>query len=223
MDIKTIDMDKLTLTEVFKSGDSLYVIRENENGTYEMNRLLTDDKGFTRDIFGNGDCAIVMLGNKSTESRKEATKVNREPPTKRRGQLTYKYNGPFPKGRIEFRPENSGIRISFYDKKDAEEYFDYFREQFYTRDIPAISISSIYKDLAVVNYNSTECDKWGYPTLDGGKCKYMPEYVTKTRGPKTMYGFTLKRPVIIHGMEESKWYIKRREGLVANGSENLQS
>lgn len=212
MDIKTLNLDTITLRDVFSRGDSLYVIKENQDGTYEMNRLMSDDK-LSRDIFGYGDCAVISIASGSKDQIASQIAIRNDYKasiSKRRGRLTYKYDGEFPKGRIEFRPAISGIRISFYDKKDAEEYFDYFREQFYTQDIPAISISSIYKDLSVVNYNEEECNRWGYPVLDGGPCKYLAsEGITKTRGPEGMYGFTLKRPFIINGMAETKWYLDK--------------
>lgn len=115
--------------------------------------------------------------------------------------MTYKFNGQDESGniRVNFRADSGGIRIHFPDKESAEIYFDYFREQFYTKKTGAsvITVSNIYKDLNLVNWNPEDCDDWGWYTLDGGTCRYISSYVTKNKNEKR-YGFSLSKPVKLY-------------------------
>ena len=88
--------------------------------------------------------------------------------------------------------------MNFKDKESAQAYFDYFREQFYTSTTGAsvITVSNIYKDLNIVNWNPEDCDDWGWYTLDGGTCRYISD-VRKTRNTK-MFGFTLSKPTKLY-------------------------
>lgn len=133
-----------------------------------------------------------------TEDRPKAKK---EYGNRYKTQLTYKFNGSDATGAIsvKFRPESSGIRVSFKDKESAEVYFNYFREQFYTHTTGAsvITVSNIYKDLNIVNWNHEDCDDWGWYTLDGGTCRHMSSYVTKDKDSKR-YGFTLRKPTRLY-------------------------
>ena len=128
-------------------------------------------------------------------------------PNPGREACTYSLNSHDPTESIfvEFRPYSGEIRVNFTDKGNAELYFNYFREQFYsyTSGVSVITVSNIYSDLKLVNWDPKDCDDWGWYTMDAGKCHYITP-VRKTNNSK-MFGFTLKHPTKLY---ESK---KREE------------
>ena len=138
-----------------------------------------------------GEDPIFTKVEEKTEEKKATRSYERR---------TYGFNGSDPTETImvEYRPAEGDIRVNFKDKEIAEKYFNYFREQFYTSTTGAsvITVSNIYKDLNVVNWNPEDCDDWGWYTLDNGTCRYITE-VMKTRNSK-LWGFTLKKPTKLY-------------------------
>ena len=216
MKIEMLEPSKITLSEMFKMKDSLYsIVFDEKTKEFSMKKLVSD-WSLDMDTISGIDIQIVRIetdtANKARRfynySNGNTTKTDQ--PKKKYSKLTYKFSGDIPLGAIEFKPPTGGFRVSFDNKKDAEEWYDYFREQFYSSDVPAISIASIYEDLGVVDYDKEECEKWGYPTLTHGVCRYISPGVTKTV-KSSRFGFGLERPVIIHGMVETKWYQDRKK------------
>lgn len=195
MEVKIMNPEELTLKSLVKHRGELYTIRV-VNGKPIFGPISLDKI--------DEDMCVLRIVDAYMESEVEPAE---ELPTKvcygakRREQLTYKYDGTDTSGNIhvKFRSESGGIRISFNDKESAEAYFDYFREQFYTHTTGAsvITVSNIYDDLHVVNYDKEACNDWGWYTLDGGTCRYISSYVTKDKDAKR-YGFTLKRPTRLY-------------------------
>lgn len=215
MKIEMLEPSKITLSEMFKMKDSLYsIVFDEKTKEFSMKKLVSD-WSLDMDTISDADIQIVRIETDIANTARRfynysgnnTTKTDK--PKKKYVKLTYKFSGDIPLGDIEFRP-TGGLRVSFDNKKDAEEWYDYFREQFYSSDVSAISVASIYEDLGVVNYDKEECAKWGYPTLTNGVCRYISAGVTKTVN-SSRFGFGLERPVIIRGMEETKWYQDRKK------------
>lgn len=195
---------RMTFGDIMKYRNQLYVIKlEDDKPTIET---LTFDNV-------TDDAVVIFLEkeecddySKIDEELPPPIDKKRDKPRKSYEKLTYKFTGMSCDNqcRVDTRPDGS-IRISFNEKADAQEYRDYFREQFYISNTgaDALSIDSIYNDLKLVNmdgtpmYDKDACRKWGYVSQDGGTCRYISE-VTKTVG-LDMFGFTLKRPVKLYG------------------------
>lgn len=190
MRIERIDPATLSLADLVNAPEGLYHITPNMDGGYIMGPLEGTSLSFLQNEY-----LIVRVGDDEDFVPQPVEK-----PIRKRENLTYKIESHDSTESIfvAFRPENGGIRISFKDKDAAEMYFNYFREQFYTSKTGAsvITVSNIYSDLGLVNWNHEDCDDWGWYTLDGGTCRYITE-VTKTRGTK-MWGFLLKRPTKLY-------------------------
>ena len=192
MRLDVIDPKTLTLTDMIADMNNLFYLHIPQDMCKPvltpMNRgsiaLLSDDALIVK----------ILLGDQ--EEADEAPVQEEKSQNDR--SLTYKLfsNDPTESIFVEFRPE--GIRVNFKDKESAQAYFDYFREQFYTSTTGAsvITVSNIYKDLNVVNWNPEDCDDWGWYTLDGGTCRYISD-VRKTRNTK-MFGFTLSKPTKLY-------------------------
>lgn len=200
MKLETVDQSKLTLTDMMNNMSELYFLHYAD----ELGKpVLTPMSLGSLSILEN-DSLLVRI--RSDEDADTPVVVN-EPKSERvygnrhHTVLTYKHFGNDPTESIfvEFRPENSGIRVSFKDKESAELYLNYFREQFYTRTTGAsvITVSNIYKDLNQVNFDEEECNDWGWYTLDNGTCRYISSYVTKNKNSKR-YGFTLSKPTKLY-------------------------
>lgn len=227
MRLEIVDPKTLTLDDAIKHQYSLFYIVENFDNCIMPYRFLSFSKEGL--ALPTDKYILVKLARTSeeeeTQEPKEAPVQIATKPTKRMvGRNDYKFTGMNDANTIRITPSNvgrkyGGIRVSFPSKEDALAIFDYFREQFYSRDVSSISIESIYEDLGIskerIAANCPNAKKWGYPTLNGGKCKYLSEYITKNRGDN-WFGFTFDPPVIIAGMEESGWYAKQKElGLMA--------
>ena len=224
MIIKKINPDTLTLSELRSNSGKLYCITSEFNESYVMNSLIDQ----TLDFFKK-DHVILMIDEGTEEveepvEKNEDNRKNEEPPveekpSKKFKDRNYKFNGMNDDEniRIAFSIASSKygtIRVSFPNKEDAKVYFDYFREQFYNRDVSCISVESIYEDLGISKERiKEECPdawKWGYMTLrNGGTCKYITD-VRKNNNDK-WFGFTFDPPIIINGLEESGWYAKKQE------------
>lgn len=192
MRLEKLDPKTLTLTDMMADMSNLYYLHIPEDMCKPVLTpmsmgsisLLNDDSLLVRIIPGED------IDEEAVEQKKPRSYERR----------TYGFNGNDPTENIfvEYRPAEGDIRVNFKDKEIAEKYFNYFREQFYTSTTGAsvITVSNIYKDLNLVNWNPDDCDDWGWYTLDGGTCRHITE-VMKTRNTK-MWGFTLKRPIKLY-------------------------
>lgn len=200
MKLEVINPETMTLAEIISSGKDLFYIVNGSVHKYKLQSLA--DSG----ISVEGDYILVKITDEDEEiietvdESKEEEKPQRFYGNRNVTSLTYKFFGNDPTESIfvEFRPENSGIRVSFNDKESAQAYFEYFREQFYTSTTGAsvITVSNIYKDLNLVNWDPDDCDDWGWYTLDSGTCRYITE-VRKNKNSKR-FGFTLTKPTKLY-------------------------
>lgn len=199
MDIRIINRETLTFDSVIRHRKELYAVSVHD-GEPVMEPISLDNMGENSCILRicMAEEKPVDMSTETLEEPKPAKTPGRSysGTVRRRSNLTYKLFSSDETESIfvEFRPANSGIRVSFKDKESAGAYFEYFRDQFYkTANGPDfISVSSIYKDLNIVNWKPEDCDNWGWPTLDHGPCHYISG-VTKNQNAKR-YGFTLSRP-----------------------------
>ena len=192
MRLDVIDPKTLTLTDMIADMNNLFYLHIPEGMGKPV--LTPMNKGSIALLSDDALIVKILLGDQ--EEADEAPVQEEKSQNDR--SLTYKLfsNDPTESIFVEFRPE--GIRVNFKDKESAQAYFDYFREQFYTSTTGAsvITVSNIYKDLNVVNWNPEDCDDWGWYTLDGGTCRYISD-VRKTRNTK-MFGFTLSKPTKLY-------------------------
>ena len=198
MRITEIDPATLSLADLDNDSQGLYIIVPNSEGSsYELKSMDNFSLSFMK-----MEHLIVRIS--SDDIFEEAPVVEEKPKrgysTRGTFPLTYKFFGCDPTESIfvDFKPESGGIRISFNDKESAQAYFNYFREQFYTSTTGAsvITVSNIYKDLNVVNWNPEDCDDWGWYTLDNGTCRYISD-VRKNKNNKK-FGFTLSKPTKLY-------------------------
>ena len=187
----------LSVGEMLEKSSELYYLHVSEElGKPILTPVNVGSLGILRE-----DSLLMRIIMDECDISDEPEEVHEEPKNRRRFEaLTYKFNGQDPNGiiHVEFRPESGGIRVSFPDKESAQTYFDYFREQFYTSKTGAsvITVSNIYKDLNLVNWDPNDTDDWGWYTLDYGTCRYISR-VTKNKNAKR-YGFTLSRPTKLY-------------------------
>ena len=218
MKLEQINPINLTLEEAIKNQYSLYYIVEgDETVPYKFLSFSKEGLALPTDNY----ILVKITGDSIKKVEPIIHKVDNVVETKtrkKRIERDYKFSGMNDKENIRIEwaitgNKYGGIRVSFPNKEDAIEYYDYFREQFYSRDISSVNVASIYEDLGVSKERiEKECPnawKWGYQTIFSGPCKYMTN-VLKNKNDK-WYGFTFMPPVITNGMEESGWYAKQKE------------
>ena len=220
MKLEQIDPKSLPLEDAIKNQNLLYYIIESDDETapYKFSSFSKEGLALPGDNY-----ILVQITKAANVAVNEPVKVEKKPEparlTKRGVARDYKFTGLNDAGTIQISwgvsaDKYGTIRVSFPNKEDANDYHDYFREQFYNRDISSIDIASIYEDLGIskerIAKESPGAWKWGYPTLHNGPCKYITEMVTKNKNDK-WYGFSFYPPVIINGMEESGWYAKHKD------------
>ena len=214
MKLEQINPTQLTLDMAIKDRQSLYYIVASDDKESPYKLLSFSKEGLNLPA---NDYILIKLDVPQVE--KVITENNKKSASpKKRLERDYKFVGMNDNNTIRISwsitgNKYGGIRVSFERKEDANDYHDYFREQFYNRDISSINVKSIYEDLGINKDKiEKECPnawKWGYPVLGNGPCKYMTE-VTKNKNDK-WYGFTFLPPVIVNGMEESGWLAKQKE------------
>ena len=191
MRLETIDPKTLTLTDMISDMSNLYYLHVPR----EMSKPVLTPMSIGSVGLLNDDSLIVRI-----IPGEDIPPVEEKKTVRSYERRTYGFNGNDPTENIfvEYRPAEGDIRVNFKDKEIAEKYFNYFREQFYTSTTGAsvITVSNIYKDLNLVNWNQEDCDDWGWYTLDNGTCRYITE-VMKTRNSK-LWGFTLKKPTKLY-------------------------
>ena len=190
MRLETIDPKTLTLTDMISDMSNLYYLHVPK----EMSKpVLTPMSMGSVGLLNDDSLLVRIIPGEDIPAEEKKTVRSYE-------RRTYGFSGADPTETImvEYRPAEGDIRVNFKDKEIAEKYFDYFREQFYTSTTGAsvITVSNIYKDLNLVNWNPEDCDDWGWYTLDNGTCRYITE-VMKTRNSK-LWGFTLKKPTKLY-------------------------
>lgn len=222
MKLEQLKPETLSLDYVIKNQYSLYYIIESDSGIapYKFVSFAKEGLALPTDNY-----ILVKLTKTNEEEQKQSeetlvkTKVS-TPRVPKGSRNEYRYTAMNDAGTAKVAPNSSakvygGIRISCPSKEGAREYFEYLREQFYDRDIAAVSVMSIYEDIGINKERlERECPdavRWGYMTLDHGSCKYITtDDVTKNKNDN-WFGFTLKAPIIINGLEESGWYAKQRQ------------
>lgn len=219
MKIEQINPISLTLDMAIREKDSLfYIVEGNDEQPYKLLSFSKEGLNLPSDNY-----ILVKLTGASYKETKPVSEEKEEPikkevMPKKRLDRDYKFTGMNDNNTVRIAwsitgNKYGGIRVSCEQKEDATDYYDYFREQFYNRDISSINVKSIYEDLGVGKERiEKECPgavKWGYPALKSGACKYMTE-VTKNKNDK-WYGFTFLPPVIINGMEDSGWLAKHQQ------------
>lgn len=200
MNIKRINPETLTLTELNHNAHCLYCLTSEPNKRYgeqparrhyELKPLINH----SLEVLGRDHILLLITDDDEEVEESEAPTEKRK-----REERTYALNSSDPTESIfvEFKPTRGEIRVNFKEKECAEVYFNYLREQFYTRTTGAsvITVSNIYQDLGVVNWNKEDCDDWGWYTLDSGTCRHISE-VRKTKNSK-MFGFTLSHPTKLY-------------------------
>ena len=224
MKLEQLNPEQMTFDFVIKNQYSLYYILESDSGITPFRLVSFAKEGLA---LPTDNYILVRLTRTADEEIKDepeqkpvkttSAAQNRVP---RGSRNEYKFNGTNDKGTVRICPTTAarlygGIRISCATKDEAREYFEYIREQFYDRDVAAISIPSIFEDLGVnkerLKKEFPNASRWGYMTLDHGSCKYITtDDVTKNKND-SWFGFTLVAPIIINGIEESGWYAKKKE------------
>lgn len=241
MKLEQIDKNTLTLDQIIKLKKELYVIGYDS----DLNRAgmcpLVDVISRVSDIFDGEHVVVrISMGNETvcqapikidTEEELEppVDKV-RDKPLRTWERQSYKVNCIKKDGSImlEGRPKGE-IRVSFSDKEDAQAYFERIREIFYKNvsQADAISVDNLYAELGFTeedlpsDYSKEEGDKWGYLTVEHGPIKYISE-VSKTKNSK-LWGFTVKRPIKIYGMTDTKWWEKHKKLQEEEYGESINS
>lgn len=240
MKLEQLDKNALTLDQIIKMSKELYVIGYdptlNRAGMCPLADVIGRDTiAFDCDHIivriNSGETVIPVLAKTDTEEELEppVDKV-RDRPLRTWERQSYKVNCIKKDGSImlEGRPKGE-IRVSFSDKEDAQAYFERIREIFYKKvsDADAISVDNIYAELGFTeedlpsDYSKEEGNKWGYLTIDHGPIKYISE-VSKTKNSK-LWGFTIKRPIKIYGMTETKWWEKHKKLQEEEYGESINS
>lgn len=239
MKLELLDKSTLTLDQLMAMKNELYYIGMNLDLNKAAMRSLTDVINRASDPFGSdSEYLIVRITSGSPEVIE--TKINedeeleppadkiRDKPLRTWERQSYKVNCIKKDGSImiEGRPKGE-IRVSFSDKEDAQAYFERIRDIFYKNvsHADAISVDNIYSELGFAeedlpsDYSKEEGDKWGYLTIEHGPVKYISE-VSKTKNSK-LWGFTIKRPIKIYGMTETKWWEKHKKLQEEEYAENI--
>ena len=202
MKLEVMNPDDLTLGYVTKHQYSLYYIMWTDNPIVPYKLVSFAKEGLATPT---DDYILVKLTRTGEEDTDVVHEVSpevehaieedwrRKPRSPRR---SYKLDSWDSHKLIEVESRTDGsIRVNFKDKDSAEEYYEYLREFFYKgfQNADYLSVSTIYKELKVVNWKAEDCDDWVWATLDHGTCRYISESVLKTKN-KNMWGFTLQAP-----------------------------
>lgn len=228
MKLEQLDKNTLTLDQIIKMSKELYLIGYdpvlNRAAMCPLSNVLGRDT-----IAFNGDHIVVRI-NSGEEVPQVLPKIDtegeieppvdkvRDKPLRTWERQSYKVCCIKKDGSImlEGRPKGE-IRVSFSDKDDANAYFERIRDIFYKNvsNADAISVDNLYAELGFTeedlpsDYSKEEGNKWGYLTIEHGPVKYISE-VSKTKNSK-LWGFTIKRPIKIYGMTETKWWEKHKK------------
>lgn len=205
MNIEIIDPSTLTLNDAIKHQYSLYYITKNPNNGINPYNL----KSLSKEGLEIPNAEYILCKIIADDEEPEAEPLpdkKRDKPAKPYERLTYRCETQDASGNIfvDCRPDGT-IRVNFKDKESAKAYMEYIRELFYhsTSGTDYLTVFYIFKELRQVDIPDDArkaSETWGYPTLDGGECRYISE-VAKTRD-KNMFGFTLKRPQKLYGVEQ---------------------
>lgn len=237
MKLELLDKSILTLDQLMSMKNELYYIGMNLDLSKAAMRPLTEVINRASDPFGS-DYLIVRITPGSPETMETKIKEDeeleppvdkvRDKPLRTWERQSYKISCTKKDGSImiEGRPKGE-IRISFSDKENAQEYFEGIREIFYKNvsHADAISVDNLYSELGFTeedlpsDYSKEEGNKWGYLTIEHGPVKYISE-VSKTKNSK-LWGFTIKRPIKIYGMTETKWWEKHKKLQEEEYAENI--
>lgn len=207
MKLEIINPENLTLSQAIKEQYSLYYIRENHLGVSTFSLVPFDKEGLA---LPKDEFLLVKLTSETDQVVENIHEIIpdsdvkvKEPAPKTyspRERRTYKIDSwdEHKIIEVESRPDGA-IRCNFKDKDSAQIYFEYIREMFYMTSSSDLylSVSTIYDELKVVNWDHEKCDDWGWPMLDGGQCRYISPQVLKTKN-KNMWGFTLNAPQKIY-------------------------
>ena len=231
MKLEQLDKNTLTLDQIIKMKKELYFIGYDPDLNRAAMCPLADIIGRTTDMFGL-EHMVVRIGSWEDQVAEPCpTKIDthnvelehqvdnvRVKPLRSYERRTYKINSIKKDGSImiEGRPKGE-IRVSFSDKDDAQAYFERLREIFYENVSHAdiITIDNIYTELGFTkedlpaDYSKDEGDKWGYLTVKNGPIKYISS-INKTKNSK-LWGFTIKKPIRIYGMTDTKWWEKHKK------------
>ena len=215
MNLEVLNPEKLSLNDLINNMNSLYYITNGE--TYSETSLGLGlwpvSKHDIRNLQDKEYLIVKITEGEIPEIVEPEEEVVEKPVVeiKKKGRgidRDYKFSGMNDDNTARIAwcitgNKYGGIRVSFQNKEDARVYHDYFREQFYNRDISSVDVSSIYEDLGVSKGRiEQECPnawKWGYPTLFNGPCKYLTD-VMKNKND-SWYGFTFLPPVIVNRKE----------------------
>lgn len=201
MVIKRINPETLTLSELRRNSHCLYCITKQDDcgSKYTDSFVMKKVTRNTLDFMDEDHMILMITSDEENEldlDTSDSKENDESKDVRKREELTYALNSSDSTESIfvEFRATKGEIRVNFKDKECAQMYFNYFREQFYTSTTGAsvITVSNIYQDLGIVNWNKEDCDDWGWYTIDGGTCRHISE-VRKTKNSK-MFGFTLSHP-----------------------------
>lgn len=201
MHIEKLNMSELTFDQVMADQGELYFLYFNGKRQATLTPVNSGKLDYLSDIY---DKTLVRITDEPVE--KDIPEVESAPSVKERKtyeRRTYKLDSWDEQKVIEVESKIDGsIRINFHDKDSAEIYFNHIRDMFYKRpnlgdEADWLSVSTIYKELKVVNWEASDCDDWAWPRLDYGTCRYISE-VNKTKN-KHMWGFTLRAPQKLYG------------------------
>ena len=197
MNIEIINTKELTLDEAMAYQNELYFVYLNNKGVACMSPLYGGKLDFLPEI---EDKALIRINDGEIKPEKDEKYDKSVRSYERR---TYKFDGNDEHEIVfvEGRPDGT-IRVNFKDKENAELYLKYIRDFFYKSTTGAdwLTVSTIYKELKLVNWKAEDCDDWAWPTIDNGTCRYISE-VAKTKNRNKMYGFTLKAPQKLYGQK----------------------
>ena len=201
MRLEQLNPKELTLDYVMKNQYELFYILEQEGNSinpYKFQSFAKDGLALPKDNY------ILVRITSDIEELELATTTEIEKEKKPRFVRTYRYDGVSSDGIVEVETRINGeIRVNFKDKESADLYYNYIRDFFYKSTTGAdwLTVSTIFKELKLVNWNPEDCDDWGWPTLDHGTLRHMTD-VKKTFNKK-MYGFTLSAPQKLYGKTTS--------------------
>lgn len=188
MILEVLDPKELTLEEAMECGDELYFVYMQDSEKFRIS-VPTFAAYNSRGVHNIKDDKIlvrIIQDIPKEEPKKNERQYNRR---------TYKLDTTDPNNIVEVESRVTGeIRVNFNDKESAELYRKHIAKLFYKSTTGAdwLSVSTIYKELKVVNWKPEDCDDWVYPTIYSGTLRHISE-VTKTKG-KNKFGFTLSAP-----------------------------
>lgn len=239
MKLEQIDKSTLTLDQLMTMKNELYYIGMNLDLNKAYMRPLTEVINRASDPFdseylivkiASGSAEVVEVKADEDDELEPPVDKVRDKPLRTWERQSYKVSCIKKDGSImlEGRPKGE-IRVSFSDKEDAQAYWERIREIFYKNvsHADAISVDNLYAELGFTeedlpsDYSKEEGDKWGYLTIEHGPVKYVSD-VSKTKNSK-LWGFTVKRPIKIYGMMETKWWEKHKKLQEEEYGESINS